>query len=234
MPPLYHSTRFCRDIQTPFYKPIRTHFILVIFLRLFGRKNPANSFSTFSIFTTITALFHFKTKIMAEQHSQFLIDEEKPMQKDPIYLCCDEDFETHYHISNENLTNDHDECWLSPVLIHPNDPTDIIEVTIPGVDLDILRLSHSATTNWQQDKNIHNVSPISGDIFLQPGSQSQINAVAQDLQYLPLNVHSEVQDKPLGLVCAANHMSKNSKKRPQNICNIQQKQVKQYVSDTSN
>ena len=48
-------------------------------------------------------------------------------------------------------------------------PTDAVEVTIPSVDIDLPTLSHLATINSQQDKNIHNVSPISEDIFFQLG-----------------------------------------------------------------
>ena len=33
-------------------------------------------------------------------------------------------------------------------------------------------LSHSVTTDWQQQKNIDNVCPISDKIFLQPGPQT--------------------------------------------------------------
>ena len=181
MPSLCNSTRFWWDLQTPFPKPIETHFILWFFLLLFRPKNPANSFSTFSIFSETAVLFHFKTKVMAEQHSQFSIDEEEPMQKDPMYLSGDEDSENHYHISDQDLANDHNGCWLNLILIHPNDPTDVIEVTIPIVDVDIPPMSHKATTDSQKDKNIHNVSSISDDIFLQPGLQTQYKAVAQEL-----------------------------------------------------
>ena len=91
---------------------------------------------------------------MAEQKSELLIEKDEPMQTDPIYFSSNEDFETHYHISGQDLTIDHDECWLNQVLIHPNDPTDVVEVTIPKVDVDKATLSHSATTESQQVKNM--------------------------------------------------------------------------------
>ena len=90
MPPLYDLTRFCRDLQTPFPKPIKIQFIPLNFLLFIKPKNPANYFSTLSIFTNTTALFHFKIKIMAEKETQFLLNEDEPMQTDPIYLSSDE------------------------------------------------------------------------------------------------------------------------------------------------
>ena len=93
------------------------------------------------------------------------------MQTDPSYLSSDEDSEIQYHFSDRGLISDRDEYWLNQVLIQPNDLTDLTKVTIPRVHIDMPTLSHSATTDWQQDKNMHNVSPISDDIFLQPGPQ---------------------------------------------------------------
>ena len=72
-------------------------------------------------------------------------------------------------MSDRGLINDHHDCWLNQLTIHPNDRTDAVEVTIPSVDVGMPTLSHSATTSSQQDKNIHNVSPVSDDIFCQPG-----------------------------------------------------------------
>ena len=40
------------------------------------------------------ALFRFETKFMAEQKTQIVVDEDEPMQRDPIYLSSDEDSET--------------------------------------------------------------------------------------------------------------------------------------------
>ena len=91
------------------------------------------------------------------------------MQTNPNYLSSDEDSQTQYHISDRDLINEHNKCWLNQVLIHPNDPTDVVEITIPIVDIDMPTLSHSATTESQPDRNIQNVSPIFDDIFLQPG-----------------------------------------------------------------
>ena len=91
------------------------------------------------------------------------------MQTDPIFLPSDEDSETQHHIFDRDLTNGHNQCWLNQVLMHRNVPTDIVEVTITNVDVAMPTLSHSATTYSQQDKNIHNVSPISDDIFFQSG-----------------------------------------------------------------
>ena len=89
------------------------------------------------------------------------------METYPIHLSSDEDFATEYYIFDRKLTNDHDECWLNQVLIHPKGPTDVVKVIIPNVDVDMPTLSHSATTDLQRDTNIHNVSPISDNIFLQ-------------------------------------------------------------------
>ena len=64
------------------------------------------------------------------------------MQTDPFYLFSDEDYETQYHISDRDLPNGHDECWLNQALVHPNDLTEVVEVTVPTVDVDIPTLSH--------------------------------------------------------------------------------------------
>ena len=105
---------------------------------------------------------------MAEQKTQLLIDENHSMQTDPALLSGDEDTKTEYYMSDRDLTNDYDDRCLNQVQIHPKDPTDVTKVTISGVDVDVPTLSHSAATDSQQDKNIHNVSPISDDFFLQP------------------------------------------------------------------
>ena len=66
------------------------------------------------------------------------------MQTYPIYLSSDEDPETQYQISDRDLINDQDGCWLNQVLIHPNDPTDGVAVTIPSVDVVAQQLKHLA------------------------------------------------------------------------------------------
>ena len=97
---------------------------------------------------------------MAEQKTQFLIDEDGAKQTDPIYLSSDEDSITYHRISERDLTNDHNEFWLSQVLIQLNDPSDKFKVTIPSVEKYKSTLSRSATTDSQQGQKIHIVSPI--------------------------------------------------------------------------
>ena len=92
---------------------------------------------------------------------------DEPIQTDPSYSSSDEDTETQYHMSDRDLTNDHDDCRLNQVLIHPNDPTDAVHVTTPNLDVDMPTLLHSATTDSQQDQNIRNVFSVSDDIFMQ-------------------------------------------------------------------
>ena len=91
------------------------------------------------------------------------------MQTNPIYLSSGEASKTQNHMPDRDLTNDRNSRRLYQVLIHPNNPTDTIQVTIPSVDLDMHKLSHSATTESQHNKSIHNVSPVSDDIFFQSG-----------------------------------------------------------------
>ena len=79
---------------------------------------------------------------MADQKIQFVLDEDGPMQTDSIYLPSVEDIETQYPRSDRDLTKNHDKCWLKQVLIHPNDPTDTVQVTIPTYDVDLPTLSH--------------------------------------------------------------------------------------------
>ena len=57
------------------------------------------------------------------------------------------------------------------VLIHPKAPAELVEVPGLDKDVDMATLSHSATIDLQQDKSNLNVSPISDNIFLQPGPQ---------------------------------------------------------------
>ena len=106
---------------------------------------------------------------MPVQKTQFLLDEEEPMQKDLFYLSTEENTETQSHKSDQHLTNGHNECWLNQVQIHPNEPLDTVEVTILSVDADMPTLSHSPTTDPQQEKNSPIMSPVSDDIFFQPG-----------------------------------------------------------------
>ena len=106
---------------------------------------------------------------MAEQNTQFLMYEDERIQADPVCLSRHEDTETQCHLSGRDLTNDHNDCWLNQVLIHLNDPTDTVQVTISIYDLDMPILSHSATTDSQQGRNMHNVSQVFDDVFSQSG-----------------------------------------------------------------
>ena len=91
-------------------------------------------------------------------------------------LSSDEDTESQYPMSDQELTGDDDaQCQtLNQFVVHPNDPTDAIPVTNPTYDINMTILSPSATTNSksQMTKHTHNVSPATTSYYLQSGPHS--------------------------------------------------------------
>ena len=153
MPLLFDSTRFWRDFPAPLPKPTLNTFHSTKFAALIQTEKPCRPFlKILNLFKE--TFFHFETEILADRKTQFLIDQDEPMQTDPISLSSDEDTEIQYHMSDRDLINDHAECWLNQVLTHPNDPRDTVQTTISSDDVEMPTLSHSATTDPQHDKNI--------------------------------------------------------------------------------
>ena len=100
---------------------------------------------------------------MAYRTSQFLIDEDEPKQMDPIYLSSEEDTESQYSISYQELRGDNDpQCQtLNQVVVHGNDPTEATQVTFPTNNVNMTTPSPSAANSSKAQLNSHtyNVSP---------------------------------------------------------------------------
>ena len=97
---------------------------------------------------------------MVDNITQLVMDEDEPMQAQPIYLSSDEDTETQYLMSGQELTINHDQEKLNQLVINPNDPTDVAQVRVSTCDVQKPTLSPSATTESQLSKNIHNVPQV--------------------------------------------------------------------------
>ena len=93
--------------------PNQTHFNPLKLLFLFRLMNPVNSFLKLSNFLQSQRLSFISKNISAEQKTHFSINQDEPMQTDPIYWSSDEDTEIQYHMSDWDQTNDHDDCWLN-------------------------------------------------------------------------------------------------------------------------
>ena len=90
------------------------------------------------------------------------MDEDEPMQTEAIYMSSDDDSTSEYPMSDQCLSGD-DEAQFQSInhfVIHPDDTTDEVEVTIFNYDIKITQLCPSATTNLrlQLNKHTHNVS----------------------------------------------------------------------------
>ena len=72
-------------------------------------------------------------------------------------------------MSDRELKNNNDEQWLNEFVIHPNDPTGTIQVTTPTYDVNLPTLSPSATTESQQSKQKHNLSPATAEYYFKLG-----------------------------------------------------------------
>ena len=95
---------------------------------------------------------------MTEGSSHYMIDEDEPMQLEPMYLSSDDDTETQNPMSNQERTHDNDEQNLNQFVIYLKNPTDTVQIAIPNYDVDIPTLSSSATTESEQSRHKHNVS----------------------------------------------------------------------------
>ena len=95
---------------------------------------------------------------MAANSTELMMDKDEPMQTEPIYLSGEENTETQYPMSDQELRNEKDEQWLNQIVINPNDPTNTVQNTIPTYDVKMPTISSSATTESQQSKHKHIVS----------------------------------------------------------------------------
>ena len=89
-----------------------------------------------------------------------------------IYSSSDEETATQNPMTDQeltNCTNDKDEQWLNQYTIHPNDRTDTVEVTNPTFDVNMVTLTSPATTESQQSKHQHNVSPATTEYHFKSG-----------------------------------------------------------------
>ena len=133
----------------------------------------SKNFQFFTKLNFTTALFHFKTKAMAEQILHFLIDEDQSMQTDPIYLFSDEDTTSKYAIHDEYSlkVNNTQIQTLSQIVVKPIDPRNTAQVKISTYNVERTHLSSSATMNSGPplSRHAHNVSPASTSYSPQSG-----------------------------------------------------------------
>ena len=112
---------------------------------------------------------------MAEVSNQFSIDEDEPMQTEPINLSSDEYTESHSSMSDQFLTVDKDIQYetVSQFVVHPNKPSGRVLVTIQYDDTQIFEpsLAVTASSGSQFTKNIHNVSEATKSCSPQSGPQ---------------------------------------------------------------
>ena len=99
---------------------------------------------------------------MADNSTQLTMDVDEPMQTEPIYWSGDEDTDSKSH-ARTRLTNSSGEKDLEHFVIQPIDPTDTIQVTVPIYDVKMPPLSSTATTESQQSKHKHNISPVTAE-----------------------------------------------------------------------
>ena len=162
MPLLCHSMTFCWDYQTLFSYLTQTDFIHPQFHAVLNFKKPPIFRANESLHNGSLPL---QNKNNGRTNRQFSMDEDEPMQTDPIYLSSKEDTMSKYAMSDDYSAEDNNTQiqTLSQFLEHPNDPTDDAQVTISGYNVEMTHLFSTATINSEPplSKQTHKVSPAS-------------------------------------------------------------------------